>query len=153
VLVMPALHSANLSSKLLQELGAGTVIGPLLSGLERSVQIVPMGYGVGLRKSLREPRIVKRNAKNALAREGAPHFHGRRPMRVGKHGITQAEPIERAEDVRPELYAGADLPELGGLLNHMRRKAFARQRVCCGEASDASTGNQDRKGIGAGHYP
>ncbi len=45
VLVMPALHSANLSSKLLQELGAGTVIGPLLSGLERSVQIVPMNAG------------------------------------------------------------------------------------------------------------
>jgi malate dehydrogenase (oxaloacetate-decarboxylating)(NADP+) len=45
VLVMPALHSANLSSKLLQELGAGKVIGPLLSGLERSVQIVPMNAG------------------------------------------------------------------------------------------------------------
>ncbi|MEN3952182.1 NADP-dependent malic enzyme [Iodidimonas sp. SYSU 1G8] len=45
VLVMPALHSANLSSKLLQELGGGTVIGPLLSGLERSVQIVPMNAG------------------------------------------------------------------------------------------------------------
>ncbi len=45
VLVMPALHSANLSSKLLQELGAGTVIGPLLSGLERSVQIAPMNAG------------------------------------------------------------------------------------------------------------
>ncbi|MBI1180133.1 MAG: NADP-dependent malic enzyme, partial [Alphaproteobacteria bacterium] len=45
VLVMPALHSANLSSKLLQELGGGTVIGPLLIGLERSVQIVPMNAG------------------------------------------------------------------------------------------------------------
>jgi malate dehydrogenase (oxaloacetate-decarboxylating)(NADP+) len=45
VLVMPALHSANLSSKLLQELGGGTVIGPLLTGLERSVQIVPMNAG------------------------------------------------------------------------------------------------------------
>ncbi len=43
VLVMPALHSANIGSKLLQELGGGTVIGPLLIGLEKSVQIVPMG--------------------------------------------------------------------------------------------------------------
>ena len=43
VLIMPALHSANISSKLLAELGGGKVIGPLLLGLEKSVQITPMG--------------------------------------------------------------------------------------------------------------
>ncbi|MDX1581033.1 MAG: phosphate acyltransferase, partial [Alphaproteobacteria bacterium] len=42
VLVMPALHSANISSHLLQEIGGGTVIGPLLIGLDKSAQIVPM---------------------------------------------------------------------------------------------------------------
>ena len=42
VLVMPALHSANIGSKLLQELGGGTVIGPLLVGLDKAAQIVPM---------------------------------------------------------------------------------------------------------------
>ena len=46
VLVMPALHSANISSKLLQELGGGTLIGPLLMGLEKPVQIVPLGATV-----------------------------------------------------------------------------------------------------------
>jgi malate dehydrogenase (oxaloacetate-decarboxylating)(NADP+) len=46
VLVMPALHSANISSKLLQELGGGTVIGPMLIGLERPVQIARMGSTV-----------------------------------------------------------------------------------------------------------
>ncbi len=46
VLIMPALHSANISSKLLQELGDGTVIGPMLVGLSKSVQIVPMGATV-----------------------------------------------------------------------------------------------------------
>ncbi len=40
VLVMPAFHSAAISTKLLQELGGATVIGPLLVGLDRSVQIV-----------------------------------------------------------------------------------------------------------------
>ena len=30
---MPALHSANIASKLLQQLGGGMVIGPLLVGL------------------------------------------------------------------------------------------------------------------------
>jgi malate dehydrogenase (oxaloacetate-decarboxylating)(NADP+) len=39
VLVMPGLHSANISSKLVQELGGGTVIGPLLINLSHPVQI------------------------------------------------------------------------------------------------------------------
>jgi len=46
VLIMPALHSANISSKLLTALGNGTVIGPILVGLEKPVQIVPMGAKV-----------------------------------------------------------------------------------------------------------
>jgi len=43
VLVMPAFHSASISTKLLQELGGSTVIGPILVGLDRPVQIVPLG--------------------------------------------------------------------------------------------------------------
>jgi malate dehydrogenase (oxaloacetate-decarboxylating)(NADP+) len=39
VLVMPGLHSANIASKLVQELGGGTVIGPLLINLSHPVQI------------------------------------------------------------------------------------------------------------------
>jgi malate dehydrogenase (oxaloacetate-decarboxylating)(NADP+) len=42
VLVMPAYHSASISTKMLQELGGSTVIGPLLVGLNKPVQIVPM---------------------------------------------------------------------------------------------------------------
>jgi malate dehydrogenase (oxaloacetate-decarboxylating)(NADP+) len=40
VLVMPAFHSASISTKMLQELGGATVIGPLLVGLDKPVQIV-----------------------------------------------------------------------------------------------------------------
>ena len=43
VLVMPAIHSASISTRMLAELGAATVIGPLLVGLDKSVQITPMG--------------------------------------------------------------------------------------------------------------
>ncbi len=46
VLIMPALHSANISAKLLQKLGGGTVIGPLLIGLSKPAQIVQMGATV-----------------------------------------------------------------------------------------------------------
>ena len=40
VLIMPALHSANISGLLLQQLGGGTVIGPVLTGLDKPAQIV-----------------------------------------------------------------------------------------------------------------
>jgi malate dehydrogenase (oxaloacetate-decarboxylating)(NADP+) len=43
VLVMPAFHSASISTKMLQELGGGTVIGPLLVGMSRPVQIASLG--------------------------------------------------------------------------------------------------------------
>ncbi len=43
VLVMPAFHSASISTKMLQELGGSTVIGPLLVGFEKPVQIVSLG--------------------------------------------------------------------------------------------------------------
>ena len=46
VLIMPSLHSANVSSKLLQQLGGGMVIGPILIGLDKSAQIVEMGATV-----------------------------------------------------------------------------------------------------------
>ncbi|MFP6713753.1 MAG: NADP-dependent malic enzyme [Alphaproteobacteria bacterium] len=46
VLIMPALHSANISAKLLKEIGRSTVIGPLLMGLSKPAQIVPMGSTV-----------------------------------------------------------------------------------------------------------
>jgi malate dehydrogenase (oxaloacetate-decarboxylating)(NADP+) len=42
VLVMPGLQSANLSAKLLRELGGDRVIGPMLVGIERPVQIATM---------------------------------------------------------------------------------------------------------------
>ncbi len=43
VLVMPAFHSAAIATKMLQELGGSTVIGPLIVGLDKSVQIAPLG--------------------------------------------------------------------------------------------------------------
>ncbi|MCP4309403.1 MAG: NADP-dependent malic enzyme, partial [bacterium] len=42
VLVMPAWHSASISTRLLQELGGSTVIGPLLVGFDKPVQVVSL---------------------------------------------------------------------------------------------------------------
>ena len=46
VLIMPAIHSAAISTLLVQELGGATVIGPILLGLQKSVQITPLGASV-----------------------------------------------------------------------------------------------------------
>ncbi len=42
VLIMPTFHSASIATKLLQAMGGATVIGPILVGLDRPVQIVPL---------------------------------------------------------------------------------------------------------------
>ncbi|WP_297691508.1 NADP-dependent malic enzyme [Phenylobacterium sp.] len=46
VLIMPAIHSATISTQLIQSLGGAMVIGPILLGLERPVQICPLSASV-----------------------------------------------------------------------------------------------------------
>ncbi len=46
VLVMPAIHSANISTSIVEELGGCTVIGPILVGLKRPIQICNLGAPV-----------------------------------------------------------------------------------------------------------
>ena len=43
VLIMPAIHSASISTKLLQQVGGVDMVGPLLVGLDKPVQIAPLG--------------------------------------------------------------------------------------------------------------
>ncbi len=46
VLIMPAIHSAAISTQLVQSLGGATVIGPLTLGLSKSVQICELSASV-----------------------------------------------------------------------------------------------------------
>jgi malate dehydrogenase (oxaloacetate-decarboxylating)(NADP+) len=46
VLIMPAVHSAAISTQLIESLGGATVIGPILLGLDRAVQICPLSASV-----------------------------------------------------------------------------------------------------------
>ncbi len=43
ILVVPARHSASISVKLMQEMGGATVIGPILTGVDKSIQICSTG--------------------------------------------------------------------------------------------------------------
>jgi malate dehydrogenase (oxaloacetate-decarboxylating)(NADP+) len=46
VLLVPGLHSAHITARLMHHLGGGTTIGPLLIGMAQPVQIVPMDASV-----------------------------------------------------------------------------------------------------------
>ena len=46
ILIMPGLHSANISFKLIQKLAEGSIIGPMMLGGEKPFQIVQMGASV-----------------------------------------------------------------------------------------------------------
>ncbi len=46
VLIMPAIHSAYISTQLVQAFGGATLVGPILLGLEKSVQIAPLSSSV-----------------------------------------------------------------------------------------------------------
>ena len=39
ILIVPARHSASISTKLIQEMAGATVIGPILSGIDKPIQI------------------------------------------------------------------------------------------------------------------
>ncbi len=43
ILIVPARHSASISTKLMQEMGGATVIGPILSGIDKPIQICSTG--------------------------------------------------------------------------------------------------------------
>jgi malate dehydrogenase (oxaloacetate-decarboxylating)(NADP+) len=46
VLIMPAIHSASISTKLVQAIGGATVLGPVLLGLSKPIQICPLSASV-----------------------------------------------------------------------------------------------------------
>ena len=47
ILIMPGLHSAHIASRLMQRLGGVTVIGPVIDGLQKPVQMVQKSASSG----------------------------------------------------------------------------------------------------------
>ena len=46
VLIMPAIQSASISTRLIESIGGATVVGPLLLGMSKSVQICQLSDSV-----------------------------------------------------------------------------------------------------------
>ena len=65
ILIMPGLHSANIAAKLLGQVGGGEVIGPLLTGFSKPIQIMPIGANVSeiLKYAIFAAHEVKINRK------------------------------------------------------------------------------------------
>jgi malate dehydrogenase (oxaloacetate-decarboxylating)(NADP+) len=61
VLIMPAIHSAAISTQLIRSLGGAEVIGPILLGLHKPVQICPLGSNVS--RSCRWPPSAPTTAR------------------------------------------------------------------------------------------
>ncbi len=65
ILIMPGLHSANIAAKLLGQVGGGEVIGPLLTGFSKPIQIMPIGANVSeiLKYAMFAAHEIKINAR------------------------------------------------------------------------------------------
>lgn len=63
ILICPGLHSASIATKLLEEVGNCTVIGPILDGFEKSVQIVTMRSSINDILNLAAIAAVGSNSK------------------------------------------------------------------------------------------
>ncbi len=63
ILICPGLHSASIATKLLEEIGNCTVIGPILDGFEKSVQIATMRSSINDILNLAAIAAVDSNSK------------------------------------------------------------------------------------------
>jgi hypothetical protein len=63
-----------------------------------------------------------------------------------------AKRVERGEGVRPQLDAGADLAQHGGLFEHLHAVALARQCQRGGQPTDAAASDEDGKRVAVGRH-
>ena len=119
VLIMPAIHSASISTKLLQQMGGVSVMGPLLVGLEKSVQIAPLGAKMS---EIYNAAMVAAYDINRLTDCGkTTRLHGRhlgwrdhsRPHRLHPHSQQEPGLRSRLGKARPYGQGGGDVHRLG----------------------------------------
>ena len=81
---------------------------------------------------------------------GGQRIHQPQLVDIDRHaarGLADAEIVEGMKGVRPELDAGADFAERGGLFQQDRADALLRQPERRREAADAAAGDQDRSRV------
>jgi hypothetical protein len=106
------------------------------------VQIGAMDERIGVMKFAAEG-VIERNARDFIAGDGIEHDQVVWKHRERADRLDQSKPFEHPEHVRPELNASADLLEYGGLFDHLRGNALARQRQRGSQSADAAADDQD----------
>ena len=96
-------------------------------------------------------RVAERNARDFLAGDRIQHHEIVWKHRERADRLDQAELFEHPEHVGPELDAGADLLEFGGLIDDLRRNPLPRQRERGGEPANAAADNEDLLVFPGGH--
>ena len=129
VLVMPGLHAAHILTKAVPRLTSGTAIGPLLMGLSRPVQIVPMDASVN--QMLDMACLAAHAAIAALSPLFTIGYAERTP--AGLIGALQAAGVTGLVDVRA--------------LANSRRPGFAKTALAAALA-EAGIGYQHVKALG-----
>ena len=95
-----------------------------------------------MRKSL-----AQRDARDLVAGDGVEHDQVLGEHRQPADRVGQAELLEHPKHVGTELDAGADLLELGRLLDHLAADAFTRQRQRRRHAANAAADDENRQPI------
>jgi hypothetical protein len=105
------------------------------------VHVHAVDHRIGVAKALAEG-LAGGDLADLVFVERVVHHHV-----VGEDGaaarlVAHAQRVEGVEGVRAELDAGADLADLGRLLQHLDLEALAHQRQRGGQAADAAAGHQ-----------
>src|SRR3979409_1613510 len=109
--------------------GTGTQLDRALlpaAGEQRAVDIGAVRHRVRIAEALREAR-VERDVDHRLAADAVHHQQALDEDGLLRHSLAAAESIDGVPGVRRELDAGADLAELGRLLEHDDPEVAPRQ--------------------------
>jgi hypothetical protein len=109
---------------------------------QRLMHVGAMDHRVGVAEAGTE-RVAERNLGDRAGVGRVQHHHAVVEDGAAARLLADAERVEGGEGVRRELDAGADLADLGGLLEHLDREAAPRQGERGGEAADAAAGDED----------
>ena len=117
----------------------------LLAFEQRAVYVDAVDDGVRVAEALAEGRAGGDLADQGLV-DGVVHDHAVREDGAAAGEVAHAHGVEGVEGVGSELNAGADLADLGRLLQHLDAETLAHQGQRRGQATDAATGYQHGQG-------
>ena len=109
---------------------------------QREMDVGAMDYRVGIGEALAEGGAGRDLADQRLV-DRVHHHHPVGVDRAAARPLADAERVEGGEGVGRELHAGADLADLGRLLEHLDAKAALRQSERRGQPADAAARDDD----------